>query len=92
MLAGDLGQGLVLVQSPEEAGWALPLPFPSWCLFMHPAVISWGVDRSPAPYMGSWKGVEGWGATVALCLLLAPGNHSNDRTEKGGPFGDGGEE
>lgn len=28
VLAGDLGQGLVLVQSPEEAGWALPLPLP----------------------------------------------------------------
>lgn len=28
MLAGNLGQGLVLVQSPEEAGWALLLPHP----------------------------------------------------------------
>jgi hypothetical protein len=66
-----------------------PTPTPlSRCLLVHPAVISWGVDRSPAPYMGSWRGVEGWGATVALCLLLAPGNHNSDRAGQGGPFGD----
>lgn len=78
-------------ESPEEAGWDFPSPAPHLlCLLVQPTLISWGIHRSPAPYMGS-RTVEVSGATVALCLMLAPGTHTSDRAGKGGPFGDGGE-
>lgn len=64
-----------------------PSAFPPLCLLVHPTFISRGMDRSPAPYTGSWRKVESWGATVALCLMLASGNHNSDKAGKGGPFG-----
>lgn len=64
-----------------------PSPSPSLCPLVHPTFISRGMDRSPAPYTGSWRRVESWGATVALCFMLASGNSNSDRAGKGVSFG-----